>query len=152
MKRKLFRAGFAAYILLMLWLLFIRYRNAEVTDYWAQVQNRLNLVPFSSMGSMLRALWHNPYPNVLWTVVYNIGGNIAMFVPLGFFLRILFPRYRSFLRCMAAVALIMTVVELCQLFTLRGFCEVDDVMLNLAGAAVGWLMAKIRFSSTEISH
>ena len=152
MKRKLFRAGFAAYILLMLWLLFIRYRNAEVTDYWAQVQNRLNLVPFSSMGSMLRALWHNPYPNVLWTVVYNIGGNIAMFVPLGFFLRALFPRYRSFLRCMAAVALIMTVVELCQLFTLRGFCEVDDVMLNLAGAAVGWLMAKIRFSSTEISH
>ena len=152
MKRKLFRAGFAAYILLMLWLLFIRYRNAEVTDYWAQVQNRLNLVPFSSMGSMLRALWHNPYPNVLWTVVYNIGGNIAMFVPLGFFLRALFPRYRSFLRCMAAVALIMTVVELCQLFTLRGFCEADDVMLNLAGAAVGWLMAKIRFSSTEISH
>ena len=152
MKRKLFRAGFAAYILLMLWLLFIRYRNAEVTDYWAQVQNRLNLVPFSSMGSMLRALWHNPYPNVLWTVVYNIGGNIAMFVPLGFFLRALFPRYRSFLRCMAAVALIMSVVELCQLFTLRGFCEVDDVMLNLAGAAVGWLMAKIRFSSTEISH
>ena len=152
MKRKLFRAGFAAYILLMLWLLFIRYRNAEVTDYWAQVQNRLNLVPFSSMGSMLRALWHNPYPNVLWTVVYNIGGNIAMFVPLGFFLRILFPGCRRFWRCMAAVAVIMSVVELCQLFTLRGFCEVDDVMLNLAGAAVGWLMAKIRFSSTEISH
>ena len=152
MKRKLFRAGFAAYILLMLWLLFIRYRNAEVTDYWAQLPGRVNLVPFSSMGSMLRALWHNPYPNVLWTVVYNIGGNIAMFVPLGFFLRALFPRCCGFLRCMGTVAVIMSVVELCQLFTLRGFCEVDDVMLNVLGAAVGWVMAKIRFSSTEISH
>ena len=74
-------------------------------------------------------------------MVYNIGGNICMFVPLGFFLRALFPRYRSFLQCMAAVAVIMSIVELCQLFTLRGFCEVDDVMLNVLGAAVGWLIA-----------
>lgn len=142
MKRNIFRIGFAFYIVLMLWLLFIRHRGIPVENYWAQLGGRLNLVPFSSMGSMLRALWFNPYPNVLWTVVYNIGGNICMFVPLGFFLRILFPRCRSFLRCMAAVAVIMSVVELCQLFTLRGFCEVDDVMLNVLGAAVGWLLAR----------
>ena len=142
MKRNIFRIGFACYIVLMLWLLFIRHRGIPVENYWVQLGGRLNLVPFSSMGSMLRALWYNPYPNVLWTVVYNIGGNICMFVPLCFFLRALFPRYRAFLRCMAAVAVIMSVVELCQLFTLRGFCEVDDVMLNLLGAAVGWLLAK----------
>ena len=142
MKRNIFRIGFACYIVLMLWLLFIRHRGIPVENYWAQLPGRLNLVPFSSMGSMLRALWYNPYPSVLWTVVYNIGGNICMFVPLGFFLRALFPRCRSFLRCMAAVAVIMTTVELCQLFTLRGFCEVDDVMLNVLGAAVGWLLAR----------
>ena len=141
MKRKCLRAGFSAYILLMLWLLFIRYRNVEITDYWAQLTGRMNLVPFSSMGGMLRALWYNPYPDVLWTVVYNIGGNIAMFVPLGFFLRALFPKCHGFWRCMAAVAVIMTIVELCQLFTLRGFCEVDDVMLNVLGAAIGWCFA-----------
>ena len=141
MKRKLFQAGFAAYILLMLWLLFIRHRGIAVEDYWTQLPGRINLVPFSSMGSMLRTLWRNPYPGVLWTVVYNIGGNIAMFVPLGFFLRALFPGCRSFLRCMGTVALIMSTVELCQLLTLRGFCEVDDVMLNVLGAAIGWLCA-----------
>ena len=96
------------------------------------------------MGSMLKTLWHHPYPAVLWTVVYNIGGNIAMFVPLGFFLRLLFPKCRSLLRCMATAAVIMTAVELCQLFTLRGFCEVDDVMLNVLGAAIGWLCAAKR--------
>ena len=144
MKRKLFQAGFAAYILLMLWLLFIRHRGIPAEDYWMQLAGRVNLVPFSSMGGMLRALWYNPYPNVLWTVVYNIGGNICMFVPLGFFLRALFPGCRSFLRCMGTVALIMAAVELCQLFTLRGFCEVDDVMLNVLGAAIGWLCAARR--------
>ena len=144
MKRKLFQAVFSVYILLMLWLLFIRHRGIPAEDYWMQLSARINLVPFSSMGSMLRALWHNPHPDVLWTVVYNIGGNIVMFVPLGFFLRVLFPKCRSFLRCMRTVALIMSTVELCQLFTLRGFCEVDDVMLNVLGAAIGWLCAARR--------
>ena len=142
MKRKFLWAGFAAYILLMLWLLFIRWRGVEITDYWTQLTGRVNLVPFSSMGSMLRTLWYNPYPAVLWTVVYNIGGNIIMFVPLGFFLRSLTEKCRSFLRCMGTVAVIMTTVELCQLFTLRGFCEVDDLLLNLLGAAIGWRIAK----------
>lgn len=142
MKRNLYRAAFAAYILLMLWLLFIRWRAVEVTDYWGQLTERLNLKPFSSMGSMLRMLWYNPYPAVLRTVVYNIGGNIIMFVPLGFFLVALVPKCRRFWGCMAAVAVIMTAVELCQLFTLRGFCEVDDLMLNLLGAAIGWCASR----------
>ena len=136
-------AGFSAYILLMLWLLFIRWRGIAVTDYWSQLPGRINLIPFSSMGSMLRTLWNNPYPAVLWTVVYNIGGNIAMFVPLGFFLRALVPKCRRFWRCMGTVAAIMSAVELCQLLTLRGFCEVDDLLLNLLGAAAGWWLAKI---------
>ena len=142
MKRKFLWAGFAAYILLMLWLLFIRWRGVEITDYWTQLVGRVNLIPFSSIGSMLRTLWYNPYPAVLWTVVYNIGGNIMMFVPLGFFLRSLTEKCRSFLRCMGTVAVIMPTVELCQLFTLRGFCEVDDLLLNLLGAAIGWRIAK----------
>ena len=142
MKRKFFRCGFLAYAAVMLWLLFIRFRGVEVTDYWAQLAGRVNLIPFSSMGSMLRTFWHNPYPSVLWTVVYNIGGNIIMFVPLGFFLRALFPGCRRFRRCMSTVAVIMTTVELVQLLTLRGFCEVDDLMLNLAGAAIGFWLAK----------
>ena len=142
MKRKLLLTAFLLYSALMLWLLFIRWRSGAVTDYWSQLAGRVNLIPLSSICSMLRTLWNNPYPAVLWTVVYNIGGNIAMFVPLGFFLRALFPKCRKFLRCMGTVAVIMSVVELCQLFTLRGFCEVDDLILNLLGAAIGFWLAK----------
>ena len=126
----------------MLWLLFIRWRGVEITDYRAQLAGRVNLIPFSSMGSMLKTLLRHPYPAVLWTVVYNIGGNIAMFVPLGFFLGTLVENCRRFWRCMGTVAVIMSAVELCQLLTLRGFCEVDDLILNLQGAAVGWWIAK----------
>ena len=143
MKRNIFRIGFACYIVLMLWLLFIRHRGIPAEDYWAQLPERVNLVPFSSIGSMLRTLWFHPYPSVLWTVVYNIGGNIIMFVPLGFFLRALVPGCRSLWRCMGTVAVIMTAVELGQLFTLRGFCEVDDLILNLLGAWLGYILWRL---------
>lgn len=142
MKRKLLVASFLLYAAVMLWLLFIRFRGVEVTDYFSQLSGRVNLIPFSSIGSMLLTLREYPRPDVLWVMVYNIGGNIIMFVPLGFFLRALLPRCRSFPRCMGTVAVIMTAVELCQLFTLRGFCEIDDLMLNLGGAAVGWALGK----------
>lgn len=134
---------FLGYCGLMLWLLFIRYRNVTVTDYWSQLAGRVNLVPFSSMGSMLSTLRDNPRWDVLWVVVYNLGGNIGMFLPLGALLPAIWEKQRRFFRCMGTVAGIMTVVELAQLVTLRGFCEVDDVILNVLGAAIGYGIWKI---------
>ena len=137
-RRRIMSLCFLCYSALMLWLLFIRCRSIEVVDYWYQISTRINLVPFSSMGSMLSTLRENPRLDVLWVVIYNLGGNIAMFLPMGFLLPELWAKYRNFRRCVGAVALIMTCVELTQLFTLRGFCEVDDVMLNVLGGAIGF--------------
>ena len=137
-RRRILAVCFVCYCAVMLWLLFIRWRSVEITDYWVQAAGRVNLIPFRSMVSMLRTLAENPRWDVLWVVIYNLGGNIVMFVPLGFCLPGLWERFRKFSRCMLAVALIMTCVELAQLFTLRGFCEVDDVMLNVLGGAIGY--------------
>lgn len=122
----------------MLWLLFIRFRGVAVTDYWTQIAGRVNLIPFSSIGSMLRTLQEYPRPDVLWVVVYNLGGNIVMLVPLGFFLPSLWEKFQKIRSTLAAAAVIMAMVELTQLFTLRGFCETDDLILNLLGAAIGF--------------
>jgi glycopeptide antibiotics resistance protein len=141
MKQKLLRAGFAAYALLMLWLLFFRHRGTAVTDYPAQVLEKFNLLPFSTIGYFLRRILQDPSSAVICDCIYNQGGNIAMFVPLGFFLRALVPCCRKFSRCMAAVLGIMICVELMQALTLRGFCETDDLILNLLGAAFGFWFA-----------
>ena len=137
-RKSVLRFAFIGYCILMLWLLFIRSRDITVTDYWLQVAQRINLVPFASIGSMLRNLRENPRWDVLWVVVYNLGGNIGMFLPLGMLLPALFPGPRRFGKCMLTVAAIMTTVEILQLLTLRGFCETDDVFLNLIGACIGY--------------
>ncbi len=142
-RRRIMALCFVCYCAVMLWLLFVRYRSVEVTDYWAQVSTRINLIPFSSMGSMLMTLKENPRLDVLWVVIYNLGGNVIMFLPLGFLLPELWQQFRKFLSCVGAVAWIMTCVELIQLFTLRGFCEVDDVLLNVLGGAIGFGIWKL---------
>ena len=143
MKRKNLQTAFTLYIILMIWLLFIYNRGIPVTNYWEQVSDRLRPVPFSTIHGLFKALVHYPYPGLWGQILYNIGGNIIMFVPLGFFLCALVDKYRSFWRCLGAVAVIMTTVELIQLFTLLGQFDVDDLILNLIGAAIGWLAAKM---------
>lgn len=150
-QKRLLSIFFICYCAVMMWLLFIRWRGVEVTDYWAQIARRINLIPFRSIGRMLRTLTENPRRDVLSVVIYNLGGNIVMFVPLGFCLPGLWERFRRFWPCMAAVALIMTTVEIVQLLTLRGFCEIDDVMLNVLGAAIGYRLWRIeRQKSGEV--
>ncbi|MCP9963356.1 VanZ family protein [Streptomyces somaliensis] len=73
--------------------------------------------------------------------VKQLGGNIALGVPFGLLLPVLAPRTRGLLRVLAVTAAVMTLVELVQgaLITGRAF-DVDDVILNSAGALLGYLL------------
>lgn len=137
-KRKyLETALFLAYCGLMLWLLFDRSRAAEGVPYWEQVARNNNLRPFHTVMLYARLLASSRRGLVKLAIV-NLLGNVVMFVPLGFFLPRILPRLRKLWRTLLACAGIVTTVELIQLFTLVGSCDVDDLILNLVGAALGY--------------
>lgn len=137
-KRKyLETALFLAYCGLMLWLLFDRSRAAEGVPYWEQVARNHNLRPFHTVMLYTRLLASSRRGLVKLAIV-NLLGNVVMFVPLGFFLPRILPRLRKLWRTLLACAGIVTTVELIQLFTLVGSCDVDDLILNLVGAALGY--------------
>ncbi|WP_405976961.1 VanZ family protein [Streptomyces sp. NBC_00158] len=71
----------------------------------------------------------------------QLGGNVLLGVPFGLLLPVLLPQARGLLRVAAVTALVMTLVELIQgsLVTGRAF-DVDDVILNTAGALLGYLL------------
>jgi glycopeptide antibiotics resistance protein len=71
----------------------------------------------------------------------QIGGNVLLGVPFGVLVPVLAPRSRGVLRVTALTALVMLMVELVQgaLVTGRAF-DIDDVILNTAGALLGWLL------------
>ncbi|WP_344397347.1 VanZ family protein [Streptomyces vastus] len=89
-------------------------------------------------GRSLRAYLDQPE---LRDAAKQIGGNLLLGVPFGILLPVVLPRARGILRVIALTAAVMLLVELVQgaLVTGRAF-DVDDVLLNITGAMVGYLL------------
>ena len=140
--RKLLIATFIVYCTVMLWLLFVRPLPGHPLPYLQQLQRRLNLTPLHTIRQYLGLLRHSN-PEFVRQAVVNLVGNVAMFVPLGVLLPLTFPRLSGWLRCLALAALLICAVEAAQLFSLRGTCDIDDLILNLAGIALGRLLLPV---------
>ena len=148
-------AIFGIYGILMLYLLFIRGRHAvDGVPYWEQVLNNYNLVPFYTVGSYWHVLTNKEYYLEKWQAysVYryharhafiNLAGNVAMFVPLGFLLPAASVKKRTFFRTFFTALGLIAVVEVLQLFTLLGSCDIDDLILIAIGVVLGYGLWKL---------
>ena len=138
--RRLLSAVFWLYLLLMLWLLFgQRLGSRTVWSYSDQLRLNLNLTPFATIARYLRFLSEQE-GRLLTHAIVNLAGNIVMFIPLGALLPCRFPQLRKFPLQLLCCAALIAAVELVQLFTLLGSCDVDDLLLNLMGTSLGWLL------------
>ena len=123
---------FGTYAVLLLLLLFVR-RPRTGHEY--------NLIPFATIRDYFLVMrMRNPWEASLRTYGWvNFLGNIFAFVPLGLFLPLLFKRQRNIWLFLLTVVLAVCGVELLQLWTRRGSLDVDDLILNVPGACLGWL-------------
>jgi len=72
----------------------------------------------------------------LW---FMLLGNIVMFMPLGFFPKLLYRKWSWWKSLLLGFGVSVS-IELAQLFTTRS-TDIDDVILNTLGALLGWLLA-----------
>ena len=129
------------YSALMVWLLFDRAGYVAGVPYWEQVSQQLNLVPFRTLRLFINLLDSGVRSYILMAVI-NLAGNVILFIPLGFLLPRVFPWCDSLLRQIFITAAIITTVEILQLFTLVGSCDIDDLILNVIGSTFGFLIHK----------
>ena len=139
-QRKLLLFLTAAYAAMMISLLF--FRSPAFTDepYWGQVREHLNPVPFRTIRLYLRLLGQPGQPWLIRLARVNLLGNILLFIPLGLFPPLLHSALRRFWKTALLAAGIMTAVELLQMLLLVGTCDIDDLILNLLGASLGYLL------------
>lgn len=135
--RKFWTVLFTVYSGLMLWLLFDRPGYIAGVPYWEQVTAQLNLIPFRTLRLFVGLLNSGVRSYILMAVI-NLGGNIIMFIPLGFLLPMVLPWCSSWAKILLTTAGIIIIVELIQLFTLVGSCDIDDLILNILGSALGF--------------
>ena len=135
--RKVNTALFLAYCALMLWLLFDRPGYVPGIPYWEQVAGHLNLIPFRTLR-LFAGLLDSAQPEYVRSAVINLAGNIIMFVPLGFLLPRVFSKVTTLSSVLFITVILITAVEITQLFTLVGSCDIDDLILNVIGSAIGY--------------
>ena len=98
--------------------------------------SELNLTPFSVFANYIENLSQGPA--MFFSTLLNFFGNLAVFVPIGFFPALLFRKANW--KYSLAIGFGMSLfIEVVQYFIMRN-SAVDDVILNTAGAMCGYLV------------
>lgn len=125
----------------MLWLLFgVRITPGQVPHFQQPLKERINLEPMVTVKRYLNLIRYSESPYYLVHGWVNLLGNVVMFIPLGYLLPKTFRPLRNFLKMFLLVVLSIVLVEVVQLFTGLGSCDIDDLILNVFGAVVGYLI------------
>ena len=107
-------------------------------------------VQLTPLESLRNGFAERPMPTLLFLI-----GNIAMFIPFGVLIPAL-RRHASALLVAATALLLSTAIEVTQLgmSLLLGYryrvAEVDDVILNVAGALVGYVGFRVWVSARRV--
>ena len=108
-------------------------------------------MPFETIRSQLRYARYSHSGNLVRYGVKNLIGNAFLFLPMGIFLPCIFKKLRRVYKTVPLIMGMVVLVELLQLATKRGFADIDDLILNTAGAAVGYFIFRLirNSSATE---
>lgn len=125
------RFFFGLYLLLLVYLMFFAEewgRSMLAGDY------RYNLVPFLEIRRYLTYRKQIGY----WRVLWNLAGNVLVFVPFGALLPALREKRMGFGKTVLLSFELSLLIEISQLILRVGSCDVDDMILNTLGGCIGY--------------
>ena len=91
---------------------------------------RINLIPF---------VYLLDYENEAH-MIFNVFGNILMFVPTGIILPVLYKRLDNFFKVTGTGLLMSLAIEILQLPFADRTSDVDDLLMNTLGVATGYVL------------
>lgn len=114
---------------------------AVITVFVTLLRSEPNEFAARQWNLQLFLAWREAYQRFTLQIWLNVLLNIALFVPLGFLLSLLAKPFRKWYAALGAGFGVSLLIELAQLFTGRGMCDVDDLFTNTLGAMLGWCAA-----------
>jgi len=124
-----------------LFLLCVVMLNPLRFEHIVAIESRLRIHPFAdSLRDISYARGSNWF--IHWfNFLGNIFGNIILFIPFSFIAIRVF-RITNFFTVVGIAFLMSFSIEVTQYFTGLGVADVDDVILNTAGAAIGFYLCR----------
>ncbi len=128
--------GLLIFIIFIFWFLSLTIRAK--LPYTFSFKGSINLIPFKTILKQIKGLFeYNQQNNFL----INILGNVAMFIPIGFFPALLYEKANIKVSLLSGF-LLSLFIECLQLILPRT-TDIDDIILNTIGALLGYLIYKL---------
>lgn len=100
----------------------------------------VNYIPFVETINLFK----NEFMGI-GNALYNVIGNIVLFIPVGFFIPMLFNKKNNILLIALYGFLVSLTIEVIQLCTAFNLTDVDDLIFNTLGAVLGCIVFKVMY-------
>ncbi len=114
-------------------------REEQRTYY---LNNFVNLKPFHSIYTVYIQGFLDGRVHIYYLLL-NLVGNLVVFMPFGLFLPHLWKLQRKWFVFVPSVILSVLAIEFAQFFFMIGSCDIDDLILNTAGAVTVYLLLRL---------
>lgn len=94
-----------------------------------------SIIPFQSICEFTKMMFSGNF----FRGFNNIVGNVFVFAPFGYFLPLLYEKCSKWKNVALAGLFVSLFFEICQYFLYLGSGDIDDIILNLLGVALGFL-------------
>lgn len=124
------------YLMTLIWRMFF-----FAYDGFIRFQSKsmaYNLIPFKTISDFIKG-YHNYEPHI---IVYNLLGNVIIFMPLGFLLPFVLKKNNNLEYVFIISFFTILLAESMQLIFRVGVFDVDDLILNLIGCLIGYFLSK----------
>jgi glycopeptide antibiotics resistance protein len=129
------QSTFLVYVFMVLTLTgyFLLFKEVASHGWWHKVTHRIENKEHVNMRAFLMFKQFR-------IASKQVIGNSVMLLPLGIFIPLLFRRFSGFIPVFFICLLASICIELMQLITSYRSTDIDDVILNTAGAVTGYII------------
>lgn len=128
--------AFILYIFLFAWpgrqMVVVSEQMLDNFNYW----NSVNLSPFKTITEYITAIVDG---GARGHAIRNLFGNLFLLFPVGFYLPFFVKKMSKAKPYCIVVAAVIVIIEIVQLATKSGSLDIDDFILNFAGALIGYI-------------
>ncbi|WP_430787344.1 VanZ family protein [Virgibacillus flavescens] len=142
--RIVFGISFIIYCLLLLYLLFFGSRARIMSDLTLleYIKSSSNFVPFKTIRSYFLVMFQGSMNAEI--PIINLFGNVAAFLPMGIYLPFMINKLNNLGRFIMGMFVLLFFIETAKVVTRRGSFDVDDFILNMFGALIGFAIWRLK--------
>ena len=126
-----------------LYLLFVILLNRPFgynTPFELYIKYSVNLIPFKTIFEYFIVAFNGSFG--VYTAIENLSANLLVFMPMGVYLPYFFKNNLSLKQCIKWLFGMVLFVEVIQFVLRNGNFDIDDIILNVLGGIIGYLLFK----------